>query len=97
MRIPIGCFANTVRDIIHYILNSQFPSNNRFVTLVYCSLAISVQHECIPQAVLGMDIICQAKSGMGKTAVFVLVSVFVKSLSRHYSTVLNKTFRRLYI
>jgi len=24
-----------------------------------------VQHECIPQAVLGMDIICQAKSGMG--------------------------------
>ncbi|KAF8400648.1 hypothetical protein HHK36_013947 [Tetracentron sinense] len=32
----------------------------------------SVQHECIPQAILGMDVICQAKSGMGKTAVFVL-------------------------
>ena len=32
----------------------------------------AVQQECIPQAVLGMDIICQAKSGMGKTAVFVL-------------------------
>ena len=31
-----------------------------------------VQHECIPQAILGMDVICQAKSGMGKTAVFVL-------------------------
>jgi ATP-dependent RNA helicase UAP56/SUB2 len=31
-----------------------------------------VQHECIPQAILGMDILCQAKSGMGKTAVFVL-------------------------
>jgi len=31
-----------------------------------------VQHECIPQAILGTDIICQAKSGMGKTAVFVL-------------------------
>lgn len=31
-----------------------------------------VQHECIPQAVLGTDILCQAKSGMGKTAVFVL-------------------------
>merc|ERR1712196_324795 len=30
------------------------------------------QHEGIPQAVLGMDIICQAKSGMGKTAVFVM-------------------------
>eukprot|EP00696_Hemimastix_kukwesjijk_P014845 gnl/Hemi2/2902_TR1030_c0_g16_i1.p1 gnl/Hemi2/2902_TR1030_c0_g16~~gnl/Hemi2/2902_TR1030_c0_g16_i1.p1 ORF type:complete len:321 (+),score=100.65 gnl/Hemi2/2902_TR1030_c0_g16_i1:77-1039(+) len=31
-----------------------------------------VQHECIPQAILGGDILCQAKSGMGKTAVFVL-------------------------
>jgi len=34
-----------------------------------------VQHECIPQAILGMDIVCQAKSGMGKTAVFVLASL----------------------
>ncbi|KXJ68797.1 hypothetical protein RP20_CCG001636 [Aedes albopictus] len=34
-----------------------------------------VQHECIPQAVLGMDILCQAKSGMGKTAVFVLATL----------------------
>ena len=31
-----------------------------------------MQQECIPQAVLGSDIICVAKSGMGKTAVFVL-------------------------
>lgn len=31
-----------------------------------------VQHQCIPEAMLGHDIICQAKSGMGKTAVFVL-------------------------
>lgn len=38
-------------------------------------LFISVQHECIPQAVLGMDILCQAKSGMGKTAVFVLATL----------------------
>ena len=34
--------------------------------------ATAVQHECIPQAILGMDVICQAKSGMGKTAVFVI-------------------------
>ncbi|EPB71633.1 DEAD/DEAH box helicase [Ancylostoma ceylanicum] len=34
-----------------------------------------VQHECIPQAILGMDIVCQAKSGMGKTAVFVLATL----------------------
>jgi ATP-dependent RNA helicase UAP56/SUB2 len=31
-----------------------------------------VQHECIPRANLGTDVLCQAKSGMGKTAVFVL-------------------------
>eukprot|EP01126_Amoeba_proteus_P008973 TRINITY_DN133_c0_g1_i5.p1 TRINITY_DN133_c0_g1~~TRINITY_DN133_c0_g1_i5.p1 ORF type:complete len:427 (-),score=41.15 TRINITY_DN133_c0_g1_i5:115-1395(-) len=31
-----------------------------------------VQHECIPCAMLGTDLLCQAKSGMGKTAVFVL-------------------------
>ena len=31
-----------------------------------------MQQECIPQAVLGMDVLCQAKSGHGKTAVFVL-------------------------
>jgi len=35
-------------------------------------LACAVQHQCIPQAILGMDVLCQAKSGMGKTAVFVL-------------------------
>jgi len=31
-----------------------------------------VQHQSLPQALLGTDILCQAKSGMGKTAVFVL-------------------------
>src|SRR3989338_8290911 len=31
-----------------------------------------VQNQCIPQAVLGTDVVCQAKSGMGKTAVFAL-------------------------
>ncbi|CAG0917507.1 unnamed protein product [Notodromas monacha] len=34
-----------------------------------------VQHECIPQAILGMDVLCQAKSGMGKTAVFILATL----------------------
>lgn len=32
----------------------------------------TVQQECIPQSILGQDVLCQAKSGMGKTAVFVL-------------------------
>ena len=40
------------------------------VVLIF--LCCAVQHQCIPQAILGMDVLCQAKSGMGKTAVFVL-------------------------
>lgn len=36
---------------------------------------ITVQHECIPQVILGMDVLCQAKSGIGKTAVFVLATL----------------------
>ncbi|KAK1348267.1 DEAD/DEAH box helicase [Hamiltosporidium tvaerminnensis] len=31
-----------------------------------------VQQQCIPRAILGADILCQAKSGSGKTAVFIL-------------------------
>ena len=34
--------------------------------------AFAVQHQCIPSATMGSDVLCQAKSGMGKTAVFVL-------------------------
>lgn len=34
--------------------------------------ASTVQQKCIPQAILGTDVLCQAKSGLGKTAVFVL-------------------------
>lgn len=49
----------------------------RFVTwlfkLFHCFFL--VQHECIPQAILSMDVLCQAKSGMGKTAVFVLATL----------------------
>jgi ATP-dependent RNA helicase UAP56/SUB2 len=34
-----------------------------------------VQEEAIPNCLLGMDVLCQAKSGMGKTAVFVLTTL----------------------
>ena len=40
-----------------------------------------VQHECIPVAMHGTDIICQARSGMGKTAVFVLASLHLMDVS----------------
>ncbi|XP_024877965.1 ATP-dependent RNA helicase WM6-like [Temnothorax curvispinosus] len=36
---------------------------------------IGVQHESIPEAVRGMDMLCQAQSGMGKTTVFVLATL----------------------
>lgn len=39
------------------------------------SIRTTVQQTCIPQALLGGDIICQAKSGLGKTAVFVLATL----------------------
>ncbi|KAF8472643.1 P-loop containing nucleoside triphosphate hydrolase protein [Kalaharituber pfeilii] len=36
---------------------------------------LTVQQVCIPQSVLGTDVLCQAKSGLGKTAVFVLTTL----------------------
>jgi superfamily II DNA/RNA helicase len=65
-----------------------------------------VQHECIPQAILGMDVICQAKSGMGKTAVFVIstlqqlepvdgqVSVLVMCHARELAYQIYKEYER---
>jgi ATP-dependent RNA helicase UAP56/SUB2 len=34
-----------------------------------------VQQQCLPHSLLGLDILCQAKAGMGKTAVFVLTTL----------------------
>ncbi|WZY80332.1 hypothetical protein YC2023_026716 [Brassica napus] len=58
-----GCLDHEVRIfvMIDFVLSTD-------ISLI----TFPVQHECIPQAILGMDVICQAKSGMGKTAVFVL-------------------------
>lgn len=58
-------WAPSARD--HYESILHLISLSLFIYLV--------QHECIPQAVLGMDVLCQAKSGMGKTAVFVLATL----------------------
>ncbi len=53
-----------------FIMQTGLLSNKGIAIIGWWNGA--VQHECIPQAILGMDVICQAKSGMGKTAVFVL-------------------------
>jgi superfamily II DNA/RNA helicase len=57
--------------------SKRLPGNSFFFKQIYSNnpTLFLVQHECIPQALLGMDIICQAKSGMGKTAVFVLATL----------------------
>ena len=47
-----------------------------------------VQQECIPQAILGQDILCQAKSGYGKTAVFVLSTLHLLDTTSDDVTVL---------
>lgn len=39
---------------------------------VFFWLQILVQRQCIPLSILGLDTLCQAKSGTGKTAVFVI-------------------------
>ena len=39
------------------------------------SIYSTVQQSAIPQAILGTDVICQAKSGLGKTAIFVLTTL----------------------
>ena len=66
-----------------------------------------VQQECIPNAIHGKDILCQAKSGMGKTAVFVLsvlnmmgkdaepLSCLVIANTRELADQINKEFDRL--
>jgi len=51
------------------------PEINRAIVDCGFEHPSEVQHECIPQAILGTDILCQAKSGMGKTAVFVLATL----------------------
>uniref|UniRef100_R7WAG9 RNA helicase n=1 Tax=Aegilops tauschii TaxID=37682 RepID=R7WAG9_AEGTA len=59
---PAADAAQAKKGYVYFLLT--FPVGGKYV-----------QHECIPQAILGMDVICQAKSGMGKTAVFVLSSL----------------------
>jgi ATP-dependent RNA helicase UAP56/SUB2 len=65
-----------------------------------------VQQQCLPNSLLGVDILCQAKSGMGKTAVFVLtvlnrldenapeVSCLVLAHTRELAYQIEKEFAR---
>ncbi|KAL0709903.1 hypothetical protein Bca4012_016881 [Brassica carinata] len=78
----VGIHSSGFRDfllkpeLLRAIVDSGFEHPSEGIFIFIQSLSPKywklVQHECIPQAILGMDVICQAKSGMGKTAVFVL-------------------------
>lgn len=48
---------------------------NLAVNICLLVVLTTVQQVCIPQSVLGTDVLCQAKSGLGKTAVFVLTTL----------------------
>jgi ATP-dependent RNA helicase UAP56/SUB2 len=48
------------------------PEINRAIADAAFEHPSEVQQQCIPNALLGNDLLCQAKSGMGKTAVFVI-------------------------
>jgi len=54
-----------------------------------------VQHAVIPQAIVGTDIICQAKSGMGKTAVFVISVIQQNPEPKNLETVVLAHTREL--
>jgi hypothetical protein len=66
-------------ELLRAISDLGFEHPSEGTPTVHCRNAwsdhFSVQQECIPQAVLGMDVLCQAKSGHGKTAVFVLATL----------------------
>ncbi|KAK7804913.1 hypothetical protein U0070_027630 [Myodes glareolus] len=69
---------------------------------------LEVQHECIPRAIMGMNVLCQAKSGMCKTAVFVLailqqikpingrVSVLVMCHTRELAFQISKEYEHFF-
>jgi hypothetical protein len=61
-------------------LDFEHPSEGTFpisLHLQHCHphIAFLVQQECIPQAIPGMDVLCQATSGHEKTAAFILATL----------------------
>ena len=69
-------------------------------------MKVLVQQQCLPNSLIGVDILCQAKSGMGKTAVFVItvlnrleesaqeVSCLVLAHTRELAYQIDKEFQR---
>jgi ATP-dependent RNA helicase UAP56/SUB2 len=73
-------------------LTSCHPYLDKYV---YCRKNLSnsicsvpVQRECIPHAVLGLDVLCQATDGTGKTALFVLATLHQLEMDAREVTVI---------
>lgn len=103
-------------ELVRAITDSGFehPSEGMFFFFFFleCLSAFKVanyflvQQVCIPQSILGTDVLCQAKSGLGKTAVFVLstlqqlepvdgeVSVFVLCHTRELAYQIKNEYSR---
>jgi ATP-dependent RNA helicase UAP56/SUB2 len=64
-------FQRDGRTLRHELLLLHPGSNLSLTTAPYRT----VQQVCIPTAILNVDVLCQAKSGLGKTAVFVLTTL----------------------
>lgn len=68
--------GRTLRRGLPFFALHFFPSLNASNTSLTCRFRlITVQQVCIPTAILNVDVLCQAKSGLGKTAVFVLTTL----------------------
>lgn len=51
-----------------FLIQDELKANIKDVGFEYPS---DVQKQCLPSALMGCDVLCQGKAGMGKTAVFV--------------------------
>lgn len=68
-----GCRLRRWTDVAVPCITRDSIIGSSFLT--FDSIFSTVQESAIPQALLGVDILCQAKSGLGKTAIFVLTTL----------------------
>ena len=85
----------------------MLPELNRAVADAAFEHPSEVQQQCIPNTLLGNDLLCQAKAGMGKTAVFCITvlnrlqkdpesqSALVLCHTRELAHQIKKEFERL--
>ncbi|GMS83206.1 hypothetical protein PENTCL1PPCAC_5381, partial [Pristionchus entomophagus] len=89
----------------HFKLNSDLLRAIGDLRFEHPSNSISsMQAECLPPSMLGMNLICQPESGSGKTSIYVMatlnqlegkeVEVFVVCPSREMARRINKEYEK---